>query len=47
MRARQSEDRVTAVSKPIAMICPRCGAPLPVETAGMFRCVYCGTTLKL
>jgi hypothetical protein len=47
MRARQSEDKVTAVSKPIAMICPRCGAPLPVEAAGMFRCAYCGTTLKL
>jgi hypothetical protein len=47
MRARQSEDKVAAVSKPIVMICPRCGAPLPVEAAGMFRCAYCGTTLKL
>lgn len=47
MRARQSEDKVAAVSKPLVMICPRCGAPLPVEAARMFRCAYCGTTLKL
>jgi hypothetical protein len=35
------------VSAPIAMKCPRCGAPVPVDAKGMFSCGYCGTTLKL
>lgn len=47
MRARQSEEKVAAVSKPIEMKCPRCGAPIPLDAAGMFSCGYCGTTLKL
>jgi ribosomal protein S27AE len=47
MRARQSEEKVAEVSKPIEMKCPRCGAPIPVEATGMFSCGYCGTTLKL
>jgi ribosomal protein S27AE len=47
MRARQSEEKVASVSKPIEMKCPRCGAPIPVDAAGMFSCGYCGTTLKL
>jgi ribosomal protein S27AE len=47
MRARQSEEKVAEVSKPIEMKCPRCGAPIPVDAAGMFSCGYCGTTLKL
>lgn len=47
MRARQSEEKVAEVSKPIEMKCPRCGAPIPVDAAGMFKCGYCGTTLKL
>ena len=47
MRARQSEDKVVSVSKPIEMICPRCGGPVPVSAAGMFSCPYCGTTLKI
>jgi hypothetical protein len=47
MRARQSEDTVQAVSKPIEMKCPNCGAPIPVDAAGMFKCRYCSTTLKL
>ena len=47
MRARQSEEKVAAVSKPIVMKCPRCGAPLPIGAAGMFKCAYCATTLKL
>jgi len=47
MRARQSEDKVQAVSTPIVMKCPSCGAPLPVDAAGMFTCKYCRTTLKL
>jgi ribosomal protein S27AE len=47
MRARQSEDKVASVSKPIALKCPRCGAPVPVDAGGMFSCGYCGTTLKL
>ncbi len=47
MRARQSEDKVAEVSEPIAVKCPRCGAPIPVDTTGMFSCSYCGTTLKL
>lgn len=47
MRARQSEDKVAELSKPIAMMCPRCGGPIPVEASGMFSCVYCGTTLKI
>jgi hypothetical protein len=47
MRARQSEEKVAEVSEPIAMKCPRCGAPIPVEATGLFSCGYCGTTLKL
>jgi hypothetical protein len=47
MRARQSEDKVVSVSKPIEMICPRCGGPVPVDAAGMFSCPYCSTTLKI
>jgi len=47
MRARQSEDTVQAVSKPIELKCPNCGAPIPVDAAGMFKCKYCSTTLKL
>ena len=27
MRARQSEDKVVELSKPIELMCPRCGAP--------------------
>jgi ribosomal protein S27AE len=47
MRARQSEEKVAQLSKPIAMKCPRCGGPIPVNAAGMFSCGYCGMTLKL
>jgi hypothetical protein len=47
MRARQDEAKVKQVSKPIEMICPRCGAPIPVNADGMFKCGFCGTTLKL
>jgi ribosomal protein S27AE len=47
MRARQSEDKVDSVSRPIALKCPRCGGPIPVDATGMFSCGYCGTTLKL
>jgi len=47
MRARQDESKVEQVSKPIEMICPRCGAPIPVDAGGMFKCKFCGTTLKL
>lgn len=47
MRARQSEDKVAAVSKPIEMMCPKCGGPVPVAAAGMFACPYCGITLKI
>jgi hypothetical protein len=47
MRARQSERKVVEVSAPIAMKCPRCGAPIPIDAARMFTCGYCGTTLKL
>ena len=47
MRARQSDDKVESVSKVLEMKCPRCGAPIPVDTAGLFSCSYCGGTLKL
>lgn len=47
MRARQSEDKVASVSRPIVMRCPRCGGPIPVAATGLFSCGYCGTTLKL
>ena len=47
MRARQSEESVVALSKPIEMMCPRCGGPIPVDAAGMFSCVYCGMTLRI
>ncbi len=47
MRARQDENKVRQVSKPLEMICPRCGAPIPTSAGGMFKCTYCGTTLKI
>ena len=47
MRARQSEGKVVEVSKPIAMKCPRCGAPIPIDATSLFTCGHCGTTLKL
>lgn len=47
MRARQDKSKVKQVSKPIEMICPRCGAPVPVNADGMFKCGFCRTTLKL
>lgn len=47
MLARQDQSKVDLVSKPIAMICPRCGGPIPVDADHMFKCIYCGTTLKI
>jgi ribosomal protein S27AE len=47
MRARQPEDKVEKLSAPIAMICPRCGGPVPEHARGMFKCGYCGITLKI
>ena len=47
MRARQDESKVKQVSKLIEMVCPRCGSPIPVSADGMFKCEYCGMTLKL
>jgi hypothetical protein len=47
MRARQDETKVAQVSKPIEMIGPRCGGPIPLNASGLFHCGYCGTTLKL
>ncbi len=47
MLARQDQSKVDLVSKPIEMICPKCGAPIPVDAAGMFSCSYCGTTLRI
>ena len=47
MRARQNEETVARVSKPIAMTCPRCGGPIPVDAFALFSCKYCGTTLKI
>jgi hypothetical protein len=47
MRARQPEDKVEKLSAPIAMICPRCGGPIPDDARGLFKCGYCGMTLKI
>jgi len=47
MRARQDESKVKQISKLIEMVCPRCGSPIPVSADGMFKCEYCGMTLKL
>ena len=47
MQARQSEEKVAEVSGLIEIKCPRCGAPVPVDAAGMFKCKYCDATLKL
>ena len=47
MRARQSEDKVAQVSQLVELVCPRCGAPIPVEASGVFSCKYCNITLKL
>ena len=47
MRARQSEDKVAEISGVIELKCPRCGAPIPVDAHGLFKCTYCDATLKL
>ncbi len=47
MRARQSEETVETLSKPIEMKCPVCGGPIPLDAKGLFRCPYCGMTLKV
>lgn len=47
MRARQDEGKVEQVSKVIKMLCPTCGGPIPVDASGIFKCGYCGSTLKL
>ena len=47
MLARQTQEKVDLDSKPIEMICPSCGGPIPVNAEGMFTCKYCGMTLKL
>ena len=47
MRARQDEEKVEQISKPIEMICPNCGGPIPVDAKKMFSCTYCGITLKI
>ena len=47
MRARQPEDKVEELSAPIAMMCPRCGGPIPTDAVGLFKCGYCGATLKI
>jgi hypothetical protein len=46
MRARQNDDQVKHLSQAIELICPRCGAPIPVNASGVFTCRYCNTTLK-
>ena len=47
MRARHDEDKVQSLSRPIEMICPRCGGPLPVSASAVFSCSYCGATLRV
>ena len=47
MLARQTEAKVGEITKPIALICPRCGAPIPADAFGLFKCSYCDGTLKL
>ncbi len=47
MRARQPDDKVEGLSKPIALMCPRCGAPVPERASGMFKCSFCAATLRL
>jgi hypothetical protein len=46
MLARQTPEKVGEVSKPLALICPRCGAPIPADAFGVFKCGYCSATLK-
>ena len=46
MLARQSPEKVGEISKPLALICPRCGAPIPADAFGVFKCAYCSATLK-
>jgi hypothetical protein len=48
LRARQSEEKADVVSRLVEVVCPRCGAPIPVDASGgLFKCTYCGITLKL
>jgi hypothetical protein len=47
MLARQTPEKVGELSKPLALICPRCGAPIPHDAFGLFKCAYCSSTLKL
>jgi hypothetical protein len=47
MRARQSDEKVERLSKPIEMRCPMCGGPVPASASGMFACEFCGMTLRV
>lgn len=47
MRARQPDEVVDRLSTPIAMMCPSCGAPIPTDAAGLFKCAFCAATLKI
>ena len=47
MRARQDDKKVDQISKVIKMICPTCGGPIPIHASGIFKCSYCGMSLKL
>jgi len=38
---------VAKLSRPIAMVCPRCVGSIPTDAAGLFACGYCGVTLKI
>lgn len=35
MRARQPEDKVVRLSEPLAMVCARCGGPIPDHVRGV------------
>ncbi|MEM7801299.1 MAG: hypothetical protein AAF633_19050 [Chloroflexota bacterium] len=49
MLARQNKSMVDKITEPIAMLCPRCGAPLnPISIdRGVLTCGYCSTTLRI
>ena len=50
MAARQDAAKIEELEKrlssvPIALVCPKCSAPIPTGASGHFTCSYCGATL--
>jgi hypothetical protein len=53
MRARQDDEKIAELeqrlddAKPRVLVCPSCGAGIPIEAKGRFTCAFCRSTLEL